>query len=184
MSKGCIFVGGVHGSGKTELCKKIQEKIDCVYLSASQLLKWSKKEKIVENVQENQGILKELLKKEMQDDKLYLIDGHFALWNKEYKCEKVPLTFFEDLNIKCNLLVVENGDVIGQRLCNRNGINVSPEIIESISSLEKKHSKFIAEKLGVKFFQVNTSNKNQVNRLINQMEQVCQVQKINIRERI
>ena len=144
MSKGCIFVGGIHGSGKTELCKKIQEKIDCVYLSASQLLKWSKKEKNVENVQENQRILKELLKKEMQDDKLYLIDGHFALWNKGYKCEKVPLTFFEDLNIKCILLVVENEDVIEKRLFVRNEINVLSENIVSISKVEKECSQFVA----------------------------------------
>lgn len=175
MSKGCIFVGGVHGSGKTELCKKIQEKIDCVYLSASQLLKWSKKEKNVENVQENQRILKELLKKEMQDDKLYLIDGHFALWNNEYKCEKVPLTFFEGLNIKCILLVVENEDVIEKRLFVRNEINVLSENIVSISMVEKEYSQFVAEKLGVYFHQVNSSNENQVNVLINQMEQICRL---------
>lgn len=173
MSKGCIFVGGVHGSGKTELCKKIQEKIECVYLSASQLLRWSKKEKNVENVQENQKILKELLKKEMQDDKLYLIDGHFALWNNEYKCEKVPLTFFEGLNIKCILLVVENEDVIEKRLFVRNEINVLSENIISISMVEKNYSQFVAEKLGVYFYQVNSSNENQVNILINQMKQIC-----------
>lgn len=175
MSKGCIFVGGVHGSGKTELCKKIQEKIDCVYLSTSQLLKWSKKEKNVENVQENQRILKELLKKEMQDDKLYLIDGHFALWNNEYKCEKVPLTFFEGLNIKCILLVVENEDVIEKRLFVRNEINVLSENIVSISMVEKEYSQFVAEKLGVYFYQINSSNESQVNILINQMEQICRI---------
>ena len=173
MNKSCVFVGGVHGSGKTQLCKKIQEKIDCVYLSASLLLKWSKKEKNVENVQENQRKLKELLKKKMQDDKLYLIDGHFTLWNKEYKCEKIPLTFFEDLNIKCILLVVENEDVIEKRLFVRNEINVLSENIVSISNVEKEYSQFVAEKLGVYFYQVNSSNENQVNILINQMEQIC-----------
>lgn len=149
MSKGCIFVGGVHGSGKTQLCKKIQEKIDCVYLSASQLLKWSKKEKTVENVQENQRILKELLKKEMQDDKLYLIDGHFTLWNKEYKCEKVPLTFFEDLNIKCILLTVEDYSVIYERLCTRDETNVTLKNIEDISKIENEQAIFISENLKV-----------------------------------
>ena len=170
MNKGSIFVGGVHGSGKTQLCKKIQEAIPCNYISASQLLQWNKKEKTVENVQENQKILKELLLKSIHPNELNLIDGHFALWNKDYKCEKVPLDFFENLNIKCILLTVEDCHVIGERLRARNGMNISPEIIESISSLEKKHSKFVAEKLGVDFFQVNVSNENQVNLLINQME--------------
>ena len=158
---------------KHNCAKKIQEKIDCVYLSASQLLKWSKKEKNVENVQENQRKLKELLKEKMQDDKLYLIDGHFTLWNKEYKCEKIPLTFFEDLNIKCILLVVENEDVIEKRLFVRDEINVLSENIVSISDVEKEYSQFVAEKLGVYFYQVNSSNENQVNILINQMEQIC-----------
>lgn len=154
MSKGCIFVGGVHGSGKTELCKKIQEKIDCVYLSASQLLKWSKKEKNVENVQENQRILKELLKKEMQDDKIYLIDGHFALWNKEYKCEKVPLTFFEDLNIKCILLTVEDYSVIYERLCTRDETNVALKNIEDMSKIESEQAIFISENLKVPLYKI------------------------------
>ena len=109
----------------------------------------------------------------MQDDKLYLIDGHFTLWNKEYKCEKIPLTFFEDLNIKCILLVVENEDVIEKRLFVRDEINVLSENIVSISDVEKEYSQFVAEKLGVYFYQVNSSNENQVNILINQMEQIC-----------
>ncbi len=175
MNKGCVFVGGVHGSGKTQLCKKIQEVIPCNYISASQLLQWKKKEKTVKDVQENQKILKDLLLKSIHPNELNLIDGHFALWNKDFNCETVPLDFFEDLNIKCILLTVEDDNVIGERLLRRNGIKISPEFIESISSLERKHSKFVAEKLGVDFFQVNVSNENQVNLLINQMEQICRI---------
>lgn len=91
MNKGCIFVGGVHGSGKTQLCKKIQEIIPCKYISASQLLHWEKKEKKVENVQGNQFVLKKLLEENTQKEERYLIDGHFALWNNNFECEKVPL---------------------------------------------------------------------------------------------
>ena len=173
MNKGCIFIGGVHGSGKTQLCKKIQERINCVYLSASQLLKWGKKEKTVDNVQENQRILKELLKKEMQNDSLYLIDGHFAIWNNEYKCEKIPLDFFENLNIKCIILTVENCNVITERLLARNGIHVPSKNIESISNIEEEHSKFIAQKKGAFFFQVNVSNIKQIDFTINQVKQIC-----------
>ena len=84
----------------------------------------------------------------------------------------MPLNFS---NIKCILLVVENEDVIEKRLFLRNEINVLSENIVSISMVEKEYSQFVAEKLGVYFYQVNSSNENQVNILINQMELICRI---------
>jgi adenylate kinase len=170
MSKGCIFVGGVHGSGKTELCKKIQERIDCVYLSASQLLKWSKKEKNVENVQENQRILKELLKKEMQDDKLYLIDGHFALWNNENECEMVPLWLYENLGLKCIIMVEMNAETICKRLFSRDHFEVGLGKTKQLISTEKANAQFVSKNLSIPLYCVYGDDEIQLNLLLNSIE--------------
>lgn len=170
MSKGCIFVGGVHGSGKTELCKKIQEKIDCVYLSASQLLKWSKKEKKVENVQENQRILKELLEKEIQEDKLYLIDGHFALWNNENECEIIPLWLYENLGLKCIIIVDINAETICKRLFLRDNSEAEFGRVQQLINAEDENAQFISKKLAIPLYRINGFDESQIDLLFNSIE--------------
>ena len=155
MNKGSIFVGGVHGSGKTQLCKKIQEVIPCNYISASQLLQWKKKEKTVENVLENQKKLKEILLKNIRPNELNLIDGHFALWNKDFKCETVPLDFFENLFIKAIVVINENSETVYNRLLHRNLLSFSLRDIQQLAHAEYNHAKIVSERLRVPFLEVN-----------------------------
>jgi adenylate kinase len=35
------FIGGIHGVGKSTICQQICDKLNLVYLSASELIKWS-----------------------------------------------------------------------------------------------------------------------------------------------
>lgn len=169
MNKGSIFVGGVHGSGKTQLCKKIQETIPCNYISASQLLQWNKKEKTVENVQENQKKLKEILLKNIRPNELNFIDGHFVLWNEQRSCEIVPLEFFQGLSLKGIILVTENANVIYNRLLERDKMNLALENIENISSAEELQAMWVAKNLEISLYKVVSTSELDVNLLIQQM---------------
>ena len=65
--KKIIFVGGIHGVGKTTLCRKISEKLLLKHFSASDLISNLKSENIakdkkVSDVNENQNILLESIK--------------------------------------------------------------------------------------------------------------------------
>lgn len=40
MYRNIIFVGGIHGVGKSTVCKQVGEKLGIEYLSASDVLKW------------------------------------------------------------------------------------------------------------------------------------------------
>lgn len=175
MSKGCIFVGGVHGSGKTTLCECIQKELNCHYISASQLLNWSKKEKNVENVEENQKKLKELLVKEMQNDELYLIDGHFALWNEKNECEKVPLDFFCGLSIKCLVLAEESENVISKRLLIRSRLEISADNILKMMIAEKEQAQYVCSQLGIPIYKVHSCDKDEVKLTINLIGEKCRM---------
>lgn len=167
MNKGCIFVGGVHGSGKTQLCKKIQEIIPCKYISASQLLHWEKKEKKVENVQGNQFVLKKLLEENTQKEERYLIDGHFALWNNNFECEKVPLYLFENLNLKCIIVVEANIDAISGRLLLRDNKMIEIEKIRQLKEAERENAELVAQNLNIPIYSVVNLDTNQIVDLIN-----------------
>jgi adenylate kinase len=62
MKRRIIFIGGVHGVGKTTLCKKIESRFNIEHFSASNLIAKEKAEehlrnKQVENITENQDFL-------------------------------------------------------------------------------------------------------------------------------
>ena len=166
MNKGCIFVGGVHGSGKTFLCERIQKELGCTYISASLLLQWKKVEKEVDNVVQNQIRLKQLLLDCMNDNQLYLIDGHFALWNKERKIEMVSLKFFEGIGIKCVVLVWNDIEVILKNLKQRSGLRYSSKIIAELFEVEKNNSIYVADYLKVPFFLINPFRENDIKQFL------------------
>ena len=60
MTHRIIFVGGVHGVGKTHFCQKLTEKFDVEHVTASSLIRRHialSKSKDVEDVKVNQSIL-------------------------------------------------------------------------------------------------------------------------------
>lgn len=82
-----IFIGGIHGVGKSTVCQQICNKCNIEYLSASKLIKWSElsedtKNKKVENLSFTQDRLVVGLRNAVQENKTYILDGHYCLLNK------------------------------------------------------------------------------------------------------
>ena len=68
-----IFVGGAHGTGKGSICTMLANELYGTYISASELLKWNKKSKYVDDVVANQHSLSELLRTHTNGDSTYII---------------------------------------------------------------------------------------------------------------
>lgn len=86
MKRQIIFVSGVHGVGKTTLCKKIASRYKIEHFSASNLIAKEKAEehlqnKQVENITGNQDFLVTAINKYFKNETWYLLDGHFCLLN-------------------------------------------------------------------------------------------------------
>lgn len=165
MSQSCFFVGGAHGSGKTKLCKAIQKKLGCSYISASELLQWEKEEKTVDDVAANQKKLKTLLNDAVKEKSFCLIDGHFALWNKDYNCELVPLDFFEDLNLGGIIFVLPKIEEIQSHLYERDHILFPLDQIKTLVDTEYTQAESTAKRYGVPFYVIDSSNDEQVEKI-------------------
>src|SRR4030067_3026737 len=108
------FIGGIHGVGKSTICRQICDELKLEYLSASELLKWREvnddfKNKKVKSIPATQDRLIISLRNIIQKDKCYLLDGHYCLLNNKNDVINIPLETFKKINpISLNLII---GDI-------------------------------------------------------------------------
>jgi adenylate kinase len=175
-----LFVGGVHGAGKGSLCKQLVDYLIGEYVSASQLLHWNTKCKQVKDVSYNQELLTELLQKHTQHDVDYVIDGHFALWNKNNECEVVPLETFVPLKLSAIIVVTCASELVQKRLKFRDSIIYKLEDIKALQSLEEKQAKVVAQTLGIPLMIVNPVEEFDFYTFIQYIEEMKQYTRENI----
>ena len=158
MSRFTIFLGGVHGAGKGHFCELMRQYIICDYISASSLLHWATTDKTVEDVNANQDLLATLLPDAIRGDKAYLIDGHYALWNKRGGIDKVSSTVFEASKPDVLLCMIGNPALIAERLLYRDTIHYTADQIAALQSEEVEGAKRISELLQRPLYIVDTEN--------------------------
>ena len=168
MKKNIIFVGGVHAVGKTTFARRVKADNDIItLLPASDIIKWNDpKQKKVEDVHETQNLLVENLQKLVDIDKPYLLDGHFCLMNSKGEVCRVPMQTFQDINPEMIFLLIEDYDVIMNRLMCRDNMKYKPDIIKSLCEIEFSWAHDVANKLGVEIFTIKASEYEQVKYVI------------------
>lgn len=159
MKKNIIFVGGIHAVGKTTFTKLVKaDNKNITLLSASDILKWKDpREKDVEDVCENQNLLVEKLQKLVDIDKPYLLDGHFCLINSGGNVETVPMQTFLDINPEMIILLVEEPDVVMQRLKERDNRSYDLKKIKLLSDVELSWAHDVANILGIEIYTIKAS---------------------------
>ena len=159
-----IFVGGVHGVGKSTFASMIKSKnsqIDC--LSCSDIIKWENSaHKEVENVGETQNKLLRNLPYFIDQDKNYILDGHFCLLTENGGIERVPIEVFETMSPLMIVVLIEEPNVICQRLNQRDSHNYSLELITEFQRKEIIYAKEVADTLGVPLEECNSTNRKNV----------------------
>ena len=147
--KNIIFIGGIHGSGKGTICESIKSEIELIHLTASEVLKWSElssqKQKLVTDINDTQDRLITNLNKIVEENKTYLLDGHYCLLNKNGKPEKISIQTFKDISPKKLILVIANPKTIKKRLENRDAKTYGISLIEEFQNLEINYAKEISE---------------------------------------
>lgn len=139
-SKNIIFVGGVHAVGKStfaDYVRKIASNIEL--LSCSALLNWENPEdKEVEDVMTNQERLVSALNNVVDIDKPYLIDGHFCLLDQNHNIVPVDYAVIKAINPRRIFLLVEDVNVIHDRLLTRDGKDYSLNLLSEMSAKEQE----------------------------------------------
>jgi len=157
MLSNVVFIGGVHGVGKSTICQHICRELNMEYLSASELLKWKdinedEKNKKVEDIPFTQNRLITGLKNILQEDKSYLLDGHYCLLNKDNEVENISLDTFKKINPITLILILGNVKEIKKRLENRDNKPYEYELLEHLQNSEFAYAKILSEVLNVPLY--------------------------------
>lgn len=149
-----VFIGGIHGVGKTTICQNICDKFDVEHLSASELIRWTdinddKMQKQVKNVSATQDRLINSLMHRIEKDKIYLLDGHYCLLSSENKIVNVPYdTFIKIKPISLNLITADISE-IKIRLESRDNKLYDYELLNEMQTSELNYAKILSDKLGI-----------------------------------
>jgi adenylate kinase len=157
-----IFVGGIHGVGKSYFCNQLKQKYNTQHFSCSSLISEFKKQqfdkKEVENVQSNQNILINALNTITFNDKPFLLDGHFCLLTPEQNIVQIPFDTFLDISPQAIIVLKDDPEKIYSRLIQRDKVKYDILLLQKMQNIELNYSKFVSQKLSVPYFVYDVSN--------------------------
>ncbi|WP_419175603.1 ATP-binding protein [Desulfosediminicola sp.] len=155
-----IFIGGVHGIGKTTFCRKLIQQLGVDHHSASDLIKRMGEvdhtvNKHTEDIEANQDILIKAISNYIPNDSHSLLDGHFCLLDKSGFVREVPKSTFRKMSAKAFIVLQDNPHDIATRLCHRDGEAPAIDTIADFQIQELKYSKQIARHLNIPYMIAN-----------------------------
>jgi adenylate kinase len=157
VKRNLIFVGGVHGVGKTWLCDALSDRLGFEHLSASALIRKAQHapattNKSVKNVDENQVALLNVLDDAIQSNKAYIMDGHFCLWGEDGQIVDIPDAIYAAISPKAIITVYDEPDAVILRLKNRDNKGYSLKLLTDFQIRELARAKEIADSLGIPMY--------------------------------
>jgi adenylate kinase len=152
-----IFIAGIHGVGKTSFINRINKICQIEVYSASQLiadykLKPFNMDKRVEEISDNQIILRNVLIQKDLINKKVLLDGHFCLLDSNDRIVRIPFETFVDLGLNAIVLLMEDVNIISLRRKSRDGIEIDKQLAKKFQNEELLFAKEVANRLGVPLF--------------------------------
>jgi len=163
MAQKIIFVGGIHGVGKTTFCNNLSSLVNAEIFSASELIAKINKqgfnrEKRVSNYPESQKLLLIAINKFLHPKKLYILDGHFCLLNINNKIVKIPVDTFQKLKPICIVLLYDSPKNILSRLKERDSVHWDLGLLEDFQNQEIEYSREIANTLDIPYIKITPNS--------------------------
>ena len=153
-----IFVGWVHGVGKSTCCEQAGRLLGIQHRSASAMIKSqhadaiSATDKAVVSPAANQQCLIQAVTTSFANgEKLLLLDGHFTIPTTAGQVERIPAEVFEALNVSGIVVLVEEPHVIRKHRKRRDGNAPEVTAIEESQAMELEHARQIACALACPF---------------------------------
>lgn len=150
-----IFLGGVHGVGKTSMCDEIPEKFGLKVISASAIIRAERanpspdSRTAVSNVGGNQGLLIRGVRRLVTDvPGNYLMDGHFALRTLAGKIEEIDANVFHLMGVNGLVCLVDDPNAIARRLAARDGESHEVDAIAQLQAAELGAAESVSRTLG------------------------------------
>ena len=148
-------MGGIHGVGKTTLCKKLTKLLSINHYSASQLIKKLNNEvddnrnKGVKNISGNQDLLLTAINQYINDAETTILDSHFCLLNAEHKVSRIPKEAFSGISPVAIILLHDSIANIVKKISRRDSISYESSLLLSFQDEEIQYSIEIAKELEI-----------------------------------
>lgn len=159
-----ILLAGIHGVGKSTLLNKISRVNPIETYTISSLIKKANPkhavntDKRTEQINRNQHLWKEELKKLEPSSQKIILDGHFSLLNSQGDVVALPLDTFDGINFSGVILKQERPELIQSRLLQRDNSIWDVEKINFFQNIEEKSAKEYAEISNTPLFIYNNDN--------------------------
>ncbi len=151
-----VFVGGIHGVGKSTLCQKAFGPAGYQCVTASTLIdKHGQRiigKKLVDDVSYNQAALLDQLSSAKEQYCRLILDGHFTLINRREQIEPIEPKVFEEMKPNQLILIKGNTAEIANRLKTRDGKRWSSSFLKKFQSVEESHARYVSAKIGVPLY--------------------------------
>lgn len=157
--KNIVFIGGIHGVGKTSFSEAICRDLGLVHITASSLIGSFKESKRVKNIPENQEILVEAVN-DLDSTGKYLLDGHFCLLSKDGQIQTIEVDVFNKLSLMAIIVLQEKVETIQDRLSKRDNHLYTLEFLNDFQEKELKQAKQVSDSLNIRMQVISPSNRN------------------------
>ncbi len=157
-------MGGIHGVGKTTLCKKLTKHLNINHYSASQLIKMLRNEnddnrnKGVKNISGNQDLLLTAISRYINKSITSILDGHFCLLNANHEIKRIPKETFSDISPVAIILLHDTIANIEHKISQRDAITYEANLLSSFQENEIQHSSEIAKGLEIPYLLLDVSD--------------------------
>jgi adenylate kinase len=155
---GTIFIGGVHGVGKTVICRRVASQLELFHNTASAMIAALNSSvikphtKSVDNISRNQDILVQAINQYFSSGKDRLIlDGHFVIPNMVPQFKTIDVDIFKHLRLDGVVVCHDDPYCIYARRMIRDKKSLAVRMIAEIQKIELEHAQFVAESLGIPF---------------------------------
>lgn len=154
-----IFVGGVHGVGKSTCCTGVARATGCLHVTASEIIRRERADaiaasgKLVADVEGNQDLLIRgfrTLQSEAGAASI-LLDGHFAVRDGQGHIQPVPVEVFSALGIGHFVCLADEPHLIAARIAQRDGSMPDAHDIAELQDAELQNARLVASFLGMPF---------------------------------
>ncbi len=169
-----LFVGGVHGVGKSTCCGKVAQTVGCLHVTASDIIRRAhagaiaSSGKLVADVEGNQSLLVRgflAFQHEVQGTSI-LLDGHFAMRDSNGDIQPVAADVFNALGIDHLVCLVDEPHAIEVRMSQRDGQAPANREIADLQNAELQNARWVASSLDLPFTLLRSGDVEGLRRLV------------------
>lgn len=163
-----IFLAGVHGVGKGYLGTPVAKALGVSHFTASQLIREEKgqatwgTDKKVADLNNNQSALIRAVAQKRITNRDILLDGHFVLRNSAGTLTPLEQSVFAQLKLSGVILLIEDTNIVVDRLALRDGITPNLEEISELADAESEHAHVVCQELGLPLLVLYAPTENTV----------------------